>query len=503
MAGVPLDAAILVIDDEPGIREGCRRVLERSGARVETASTGAEGMQRLLDGEYDIAIIDLVMPQLGGMDIMDRIAEAELAVVPLVITGHASIETAIEAVKRGAFDYLPKPFVPLELTARVERALQWHRLRQESFRRLLELDTEKSRLRTIVNSLADGVIVANVDHQVVLCNPAACVALGIEEFSGEPRPLSEVIHDLRLLRLVLNATGSAASTPEGATPPAPHTAYSGELQTGDSIYQARVVPIETTEGTALGTATVLRDVTDLMRLERAKSQFMSKVAHELKAPLAAVQGLLQIILGDPAAGVAPAELTRERVQELVARCNRRVDGMTRLVMDLLYLSRAEALPPRQVESLSLAVVVAEVAEVNRPLAERAGVTIETEVPADCPAFLADRDDFTRMVSNLVNNAIRYNRPGGRVCVQVRPENGFLRLEVSDTGLGIPPEALPRLGEEFYRVNTPDRKEIPGTGLGISLVKRTLETYGGRLEIHSRVGEGSTFSLLLPIGSPPP
>ena len=499
MAGVPLDAWILVIDDEPGIREGCRRVLERSGARVETAATGAEGLQRLEDGEFDIAIIDLVMPQLGGMEILDRIAATEMSVVPLVITGHASIETAIEAVKRGAFDYLPKPFVPLELTARVERALQWHRLRQESFRRLLELDTEKSRLRTIVNSLADGIIVANVDGQVVLTNPAACAVLGIEEFSGEPRPLAEVIRDPRLLRLVLNASAG----PEGSEAPAARTGYAGELRTGDSIYQARVVPIETAEGTALGTATVLRDVTDLMRLERAKSQFMSKVAHELKAPLAAVQGLLQILVGDPAAGVQPPELTAERVRDVVGRCSKRVEGMTRLVMDLLYLSRAEALPPRQVESLSLAGVVADVVEANRPLAERTGIALETEVSADCPELSAGRDDFTRMVSNLVNNAIRYNRPGGRVSVQVRPEDGFVRLEVSDTGLGIPAEALPRLGEEFFRVGTPDRKGIPGTGLGISLVKRTLETYGGRLEIHSRLGEGSTFALLLPVGAQPP
>jgi len=485
MSATQLDADILVVDDELGIRLACQRALARLGARVELAATGDDAIRQLAGRSFDVVLIDLVMPNLSGMEVLARIAEAEINVVPIVITAHASLETAIEAVKRGAFDYLPKPFVPLELTTRVERALRWQRLRQEAGRRLLELDTEKSRLRTIVKSLADGVIIANAEGQVVLCNPAACEALGIANGPHEPRPLDEAIRDPRLLTMVRAVAGD---------PRADEAASTTELRTGDRIYMARAVPIEASAGEAPGTATVLRDVTELMRLERARVQFMSKVAHELKAPLAAVQGFLNLVLGEH-------RLTPEKTRELLERSRGRVGSMIQLVLDLLELSRADALPARKVEPLSVSEVVAEVVEASRPMAESAEVSLEVDIPSDWPSAHADRDDLTRMVANLLSNAIKYNRPGGRVTISTRPEGDRLRIDVSDTGIGIPPEALPRLGEEFFRVLTPERQSIVGTGLGLSLVKRMLTDCGGRLEVTSRVGEGSTFSLLLPLGPP--
>jgi len=485
MGATQLDADILVVDDELGIRLACQRALARLGARVKLAATGDEAIRQLTSRNFDVALIDLVMPNLSGMEVLARIAESEIDVVPIVITAHASLDTAIEAVKRGAFDYLPKPFVPLELTTRVERALRWQRLRQEAGRRLLELDTEKSRLRTIVKSLADGVIIANAEGQVVLCNPAACEALGLADGLREPRLLDQVVRDPRLLNMVRAVA---------ADPQADEAASTTEFRTGDRIYMARAVPIEASEGEALGTATVLRDVTELMRLERAKLQFMSKVAHELKAPLAAIQGFLNLVLGEQ-------ELTPEKRRELLERSRGRVASMIQLVLDLLELSRADALPARKVEPLLVGEIVAEVAEASRSMAKGAEVSLEVDVPPDCPPVHADCDDLTRMVANLVNNAIKYNRPGGRTMVSARRDGDRLRIDVSDTGIGIPPEALPRLGEEFFRVLTPERKNIVGTGLGLSLVKRMLADCGGRLEVTSKVSEGSTFSLLLPLGPP--
>jgi two-component system phosphate regulon sensor histidine kinase PhoR len=476
-----LDADILVVDDEPGIRSGVTRVLAARGARVDIAASGAEAVERLSSNEFDVAIVDLVMPSFGGMEVLDRMAEAGIEAVPIVITAHASIETAIEAVKRGAFDYLPKPFVPLELIVRVERALKWRRLRQEAARRLLELDTDKTRLRAIVNSLADGVLVVNVDNQVVLSNPAARAALGFEGHTGEPRAVEDVIRDPGLLGLVRSA----------AADPATATAFTTELRVADKTYMARVVPIGTDDGDVLGTATVLRDVTELMSLERAKAQFMSMVAHELKAPLAAVQGFLRVIL-------AGQELPPEKLHDLVARCSERVEGMTQLVRDLLELTRADAMPMRRIEPLNLAEIVAQIMDANEQLAADAQVTLRAEIPSDLPPVYADRDDMSRMVGNLVSNAIKYNRPGGTVLVRANHEGARLQIDVVDTGLGIPQDALARLGDEFFRINLPDRRGIVGTGLGLSLVKRAVEAYHGRLEVQSTLGQGSTFSLVLPI-----
>jgi signal transduction histidine kinase len=485
MPDVQLDASVLVIDDEPGIRSGCQRVLQACGARVDLAGNGAEAMAKLREADFDVAIVDLVMPDFGGLQVLDGITAADITVVPIVITAHSSIETAVDAIKHGAFDYLPKPFVPMELILRVERGVRWRRLRQEAERNLLELDTDKTRLRSIVNGLADGILIANADDQAVLFNPAAVTALNLPPWSGEPQPLSDIVRDPALLDLI----HSAAQRPGDAAPPS-----TAQVQSAGRIYMARVVPIRSGGGDALGTATVLRDITDLMNLERAKAQFMSRVAHELKAPLAAVQGFLRVIL-------TGQELPREKLFEIVARCSDRVEGMCQLVGDLLSLSRAGAMPTRKVQPLSLAEVVEEVADLVEQSARPAGVSLEVSIAPDCPPAHADRDELTLMLSNLVSNAVKYNRPGGKVTITACADADMLRIDVSDTGLGIPDEALPRLGEEFFRVAAPDRQGIVGTGLGLALVHHTLEGYNGRLEVKSKVGEGSTFSILLPLSGP--
>lgn len=482
-----LDAKVLIVDDEPGIRSGVRRVLTGCGAQVEQASNGAEALERLTaEEDFDVAIIDLLMPALDGMGVLTHLADNESTVVPLVITAHATIETAIEAMRLGAYDYLPKPFVPMELIVRVERALRWRRLRQQADRLLLEVSGDKTRLKTIVDCLADAVIVVNVENQVVLSNPAACEILGLPEPPQEPCPLDIVSGTPALLELIRKAAQA-----EG-----PACSASARLEIADRIYLARVVPIIPSGDGLLGTATVLRDVTDLTRLEQAKSQFMSLVAHELKSPLAAVQGFLKVILGGQ-------ELPPEKETALLQRCSERMEGMAQLVRDLLDLSRADAAPARRIEPLAVEDLLQELVEANDPLAERYQVTVETHLEPHLPPLYADRDDMLRLFGNLLSNALKYNRPGGRVSLTACRRGESLALEVQDTGLGIPPEALSRLGEEFYRVNAPDRRGIVGTGLGLSLVKRTLAAYGGNLCIQSTPGEGSRFTVEIPWEPPSP
>jgi PAS domain S-box-containing protein len=419
------------------------------------------------------------------MEVLERIGASGYEVASIVITAHVSIETAIEAMRRGAFDYLPKPFEPAELVLRVERALRWQRLRQEAERRLLELNVQTSQLGTIVSSLGDGVLVVNVDGEVVLSNPAACQAMGLGAGPCFPAPLGDIVRDPELLESIRRAGEALAA----ATAPA-----SVRVFLAGRTYMAKVVPIRAPKGQPLGSATVLRDITELVTLEEAKARFTSKVAHELKSPLAAVQGFVKAILAMP-------EMPRADVDGLLERCGERVDGMAQLVRDLLDLARAEAMPLRDAVPLSAGELVAEVLDQQRVHAERAGVALSADVPEGLPEVYGDRDDFLVLLGNLVSNAVKYNRPGGTVTISLRAQGDRLRLEVADTGLGIPTELIPRLGEEFFRVGTPDRKHIVGTGLGLSLVKRTVEAYGGHLDIYSKPGEGSAFTVWLPLGGP--
>lgn len=482
MPTTELSARILIVDDEPALRNGCARVLRGCGADVTIATDGRQAVEWLTEGDFDVALIDMVMPGWGGMTVLEKLAEAQVEAVPIVMTAHATIETAIEAVKRGAFDYLPKPFVPPELIVRVERALRWRELHREADRRLLELDSDKSRLRTIVNSLADGVLVVNTDGTVVLSNPAARAALDVESCGDESVELADFVQDEDLRTLITTACSRGAAAGIGLT---------AAVERGPRVYMARVVPISSRHGESAGAAAVLRDVTELMDLERAKSQFVSMVAHELKSPLAAVQGFLKVILTGPA-------LPPERLETIVQRCSDRVDGMAQLVRDLLELSQADALPTRRLGAVDAAEVIREAVDQSEHLAAQRSIHVTLDLPTEGCLLQADRDDVFRVVGNLVSNAIKYNRDNGRVAISLAVDGCWVAIQVRDTGLGIPRDAMARLGEEFYRVSTPERRGIVGTGLGLALVKRTMETYHGKLQIESEEGVGSTFTALFPL-----
>jgi len=483
MPATELQGRILIVDDEPALRKGCARILRSCGAEAVIADDGRDAVQRLTDADFDVALIDMVMPGYDGMTVLRKLAEAELEVVPIVMTAHATIETAIEAIKCGAFDYLPKPFVPPELIVRVQRAIRWRQLRREADTRLLELDQDKSRLRAIVNSLADGVFVVNCDGTVVLSNPAARAALLPEDCGDDAVAVEQFVPDEALLQLVRDVLGRADDDVA--------CSFMAQVRRQERVYMARVVPIASRRGQDVGAAAVLRDVTDLMNLERAKSQFMSMVAHELKSPLAAVQGFLKVILSGQ-------KLSPEKLEMILQRCSDRVDGMAQLVRDLLELSQADSLPTRCIEPLDLCRVAREAVEANEHAAAAHGVSVSARLPADPVVLSADYDDLFRILTNLLSNAIKYNREGGEVTVAVEAQGTCISIRVTDTGLGIPPEALDRLGEEFFRVGTPDRRGIVGTGLGLALVKRAAEAYHGRLRVQSELGVGSTFEVLFPV-----
>jgi DNA-binding NtrC family response regulator len=158
-----LGSRILIVDDEPAIRTACARILADRGAYTETAEDGASGLRKAKDGKFDLALIDLKMPQMDGMELLARLVEIDPDSIKIVITGFSTLETAIEAIQKGAYDYLPKPFTPGELRTRVNRGLERKallleakRLREERERNLLELATEKSRTRTIIQCMGDA-----------------------------------------------------------------------------------------------------------------------------------------------------------------------------------------------------------------------------------------------------------------------------------------------------------------------------------------------------------
>ena len=270
---------ILVVDDEFGMREGCRRILSAEGYEVATAENGVEALEAFkAAGGFDVVIADLKMPRMGGMELVEHLHGIDEDVVLLVITAYATIDTAVDATKRGAYGYVPKPFSPDELLLHVrngleKRALRMEgkQLRQERERRLLEVAFERSKSRTILNCMTDGVIVVNRNRQVVLRNQAAGRILPECAERPLPAPMDETLPKPELLALLDEVVGTDSPV-----------IASKELTNGESTYMVNAAPVIDATDECLGAVAVLRDITALKKLEVAKSIFISMVAHEVR-----------------------------------------------------------------------------------------------------------------------------------------------------------------------------------------------------------------------------
>jgi signal transduction histidine kinase len=233
--------------------------------------------------------------------------------------------------------------------------------------------------------------------------------------------------------------------------------------------------------------------TRVSQAERAKSQYMRKVAHELKAPLGAVQMLLKVILDGLAGDVS------EKSRELVERAEHRTRELAQLTQDLLALSRArEGTLAVEIAPVALGELVTDVVAQTQGLATQAGVTISSDIAPGLGPVQGDVAGLRQLVGNLVSNAVRYTPRGGSVAVRLQRTDSALRLEVEDTGIGIPEDDLPRIFEEFFRSANARSHTSDGTGLGLSIVKAVAEQHGGSVSVESEQGKGTRFTVDLPL-----
>ncbi len=343
---------------------------------------------------------------------------------------------------------------------------------------LQELETSRSQIEGILHGMAEGVLAVGPDERLLLINAAARAIGGINPALGPGTPLVDALRDPELQRLVRAVLQSGSPRVQDLTLYAPAERH--------LTVHATPCPCAPT---GRGVLLVLHDVTERQRLEQVRRDFVANVSHELKTPLTAIQGAVETLL-DGALGDAG------HARPFVASIAEETTRLRRLVDDLLTLAQVEqrhAAPAREPIPLD-EFLKAEVAR-HRALAEVHQVSLTLEATA--LSLQADRRQLAQAVGNLLDNAIKYNRPGGRVVVRVAEADGQLRIEVEDTGLGIPPDDLPRIFERFYRVDKGRSRETGGTGLGLSIVKHVAEAHGGTVSVESRLGHGSRFTLQFP------
>ena len=484
---------ILVVDDEMGIREGCKRALSEEGYAVDEAEDGQAGLQKVEQKNYDLILVDLMMPGIGGMELIKKIHRLDSEIIMVVITGNATIETAVEATKLGAYDYLPKPFSPEALSAVVKRGLEKRTLRLdakklyvERAQKMLELVNERSRLRTIIGCMADGVLVANLDGRLVLWNASSVKMLKSKGFDIAGEPLEYYISNEPLIAAIKEVLSSEDKD---------FSMVSREIPVQDQkiILMANIAPVRDEDGKILGAVTVLRDITELKEINKIKSQFVSMVAHELRAPMAAIKGWLEVVLSGEAGS------DEEQNKKWLQRAMDRSDSLLELVNDLLVINRMETDKlTRKMEPVKINDVIVKIVDFLKPDAEKHKVSIQIQLPDEFPSVQADVRDMEKLFTNLISNAIKYNRENGSVVIDGEIDGGFIRYRIKDTGIGISSEHLPKVFDDFYRADDERTKKISGTGLGLTIAKKIVNSHFGRIEVESEPEKGSLFSVLLPL-----
>ncbi|HSJ54216.1 MAG TPA: ATP-binding protein [Anaerolineae bacterium] len=368
---------VLVVDDEPGMREGCRRALTLAGFAADTASDLNEALALLRRNVYELFLLDVMLPGGSGLDLLDPILSRDPDATCIIITGFSSIEVAVEAIRRGAYNFLSKPFTSDTLLVAVNQAVERRRLK--AFERAAQ-DLERAK-------------------------------------------------------------------------------------------------------------------EELERLDQVKSQLMLKVAHELRAPVAAVQSYVNLVLA--------GYVSEKELNPMLRRVQERLQEMLDVIADLLELARLKQASEQHVTTApqDMTAILQEVCDLLRPQAQAKRLNFQVEAGGE-PCIIANREHMRQIWMNLVSNAIKYTPQGGRVLVTLQSDGAVLRGTVQDSGIGIAQEDMQHLFQEFFRTEQAKASGQIGTGLGLSIVKQIVDCYQGQIEVTSCPGQGSCFSFVLPLQPPP-
>lgn len=370
---------VLIVDDEPGIRSGVARILNRFRVtypfmdedytyRVIEAENGEKGLEIIASEQPDIVLLDNKLPGISGVEVLDYIKQKNYDIVVAMITSYASLDVALRATRDGATDFIPKPFTPQELKSSIENI------------------TKQQYLKRITSRMKE-------------------------------------------------------------------------------------------EG------------------KKIRFQFLSVLSHELKSPLNAVEGYLNM-MRDREAGDDISDYS-----EMIDKSIHRIQGMRSLIMDLLDFTRIRLeVKKDRVIDLDPEIIVQECIETISPLAIQKDVTIEIEKRTDV-TISADEEDLHIIFNNLLSNAVKYNKEGGKVIITIDREGNDAVIRVIDTGIGISRDDQQVLFNDFVRIKNDKTRNISGSGLGLSIVKKITALYHGLITVESKPGEGSVFTLKLPVRKP--
>jgi PAS domain S-box-containing protein len=352
--------------------------------------------------------------------------------------------------------------------------------------------------RAVLASIADGVVVNDVTGNVTSINRAAAQLLQVDAKAAAGRPVRTLFQSFSTKgrMTIMDAMDRLYADPYSAEYSAGITETI--IEVGMRVIQAHLSPVLTEIGEFLGIVTVLRDITREVEAERIKTDFVSNVSHELRTPLTSIKGYSDLMLSD---AVGPLNEQQRHFLKIVQDS---ADRLTVLINDLLDISRIESGRLKlATKSVQMEKVLHNVADMIQPQCDKKNQRLNLNIEPNVGLVLGDENRLMQVVTNLVSNACRYTPDGGSITMALSNSSGAVRVDVTDTGIGIAPEDQAKVFQRFYRVNTPDVQEIAGTGLGLPISKMLVEMHSGRMWLQSEAGKGSTFTFILPLYVGPP
>ena len=345
--------------------------------------------------------------------------------------------------------------------------------------RVDQIQENSERLQTILGTMTEGVLAVGTDKTILLANDAGRNLLDF----ATPQPVGKPLLSVTRARPVVEAVAQALESPE---PIVTEFDAPGPQRRTLSLRATRL-PGEPCPGVMV----VLHDLSELRRLENLRRELVANVSHELKTPLAAIKAYAETLrlgaVNDPEHNLA-----------FVHRIEEQADRLHQLILDILQIARLEqGQTTFEIVPVGVAEVIDECAGQYAAAATAKSIAIQTEPPGGDVAALADEEGLRTILSNLIDNAIKYTSAGGRVTIRGRADEHAVTLEVEDTGIGIAPKDQARVFERFYRADKARSREVGGTGLGLSIVKHLAQSFGGSVGLTSEPGQGSTFRVELP------
>ena len=335
---------------------------------------------------------------------------------------------------------------------------------------------DQGQLLTIISSMTEGLVALDQQQRILLANRAAEQLLGIKMPGAQGQPIWEhvAVEGVTQAAAQVMLTGRPRSFTCG-----PHNGLHLDI-------------IVSRLPAAGGLVIMAHDVTEATRYQRLREEFVANVSHELRTPLAVIKGYVETLRDG-------AMEDRARAQQYLSTVAEHAEQLTRLVNDVLDLSQLENRAVAVAKDpVDVGEMLRRVAQSLEPAAQQKRQTLKVELPQDLPTIKGSVEDLSRAVSNLVENAIKYTRESGTIHVSAQREPDAVLITVEDNGIGISEDDLPRIFERFYRSDRSRSREMGGTGLGLSIVKHIIQSHGGTIEVTSRLGAGSKFTVRLPV-----